>query len=210
MNENLAHIIFILDRSGSMGGLESDTIGGFNSMIKNQKELEGEAYISTVLFDHKIKTLHDKVSIKDINNLTSKDYQVRGTTALLDALGKTIRKVKLDYAETLKEERPSKVLFVITTDGMENASKEYTRRDIRKLVTDVQEKYQWEFIFMGANIDAFTEAEGLGIKRERAVKFVSDKEGTRRNYDSISTIMTSYRSHGVIEEDWKKEVKKDE
>ena len=123
-------------------------------------------------------------------------------------MGKTIRKVRLDFAETLKEERPSKVLFVITTDGMENASTKYTKRDIRKMVIETTEKYNWEFIFMGANIDAFTEAEKLGIRKERAVKFVSDKEGTKKNYDSISRVMTSYRSFGVIEEDWKKKVKK--
>ncbi|QMS85113.1 vWA domain-containing protein [Candidatus Xianfuyuplasma coldseepsis] len=209
MNQNLSQIIFILDRSGSMGGLEDDTIGGFNSMIQKQKKLEGDAYISTVLFDDRIDVIHDKVDLKEIRNLTHKEYFVRGTTALLDALGKTIRKVRHDYADTLREERPSKVLFVITTDGMENASVHYTRQDIKNMIEEVQEKYKWEFIFMGANIDAIGEASKLGIRRDRSVRFHSDKVGTGKNYEAIDEVMRSYRSTGQIEKDWNKSINED-
>jgi len=193
MNEKLTEMVFILDRSGSMAGLEEDTIGGFNALIKKQKKLDGEAIVSTVLFNHQTEVLHNQVNIKDINLMTTKDYYVKGMTALLDAVGGSIRHIKRTYAETLKEERPSKVVFVITTDGMENSSRHYTYHDVRTLIEQTQKDYEWEYIFLGANIDAIDEARKFGIYSDRAARYHSDKQGTKKNYEAIDEAITSLR-----------------
>jgi uncharacterized protein YegL len=209
MKDNLTEVVFILDRSGSMAGLEEDTIGGFNATLQKQRNLEGEAIISTVLFDHNFEVLHNRVNIKSVSPLTNNEYTVRGTTALLDAIGRSIRKIKHVYADTLREDRPSKVLFIITTDGMENSSSEFTYSKVRNLIKDVQEKYNWEFLFLGANIDAIDEARKFGISSERAVRYHSDKVGTGKNYEAINEAMTMYRMNNVIKKEWKQKVEKD-
>lgn len=206
MKNNLTELVFILDRSGSMSGLEKDTVGGFNSMIEKQKELEGEAIISTVLFNHETNKLHNRINIKEIKELSLKDYQVRGTTALLDAIGKTIKKTREIYAETLLEERPSKVLFVITTDGMENSSTMYSYSHIKEIIESVKAKYNWEFIFMGANIDAIDEASRLGIDPNRAVRYHSDKVGITKNFAAVSEAMATLRMSNEIKKEWKKDI----
>ena len=209
MKQNVTEVIFILDRSGSMSGLEDDTIGGFNSTLEKQKELEGDVVVSTVLFDNEFEVLHNRLDINSIHPLTRKEYYVRGATALLDAVGRSIRYIKHRYADTLKENRPSKVLFVITTDGMENASKEFNYKTLKKMILDVQEKYNWEFLFLGANIDAVGEAAKFGINQDRAVRFHSDKEGTAKNYEAINEAMTSLRTTNMIKENWKSRVEED-
>jgi len=209
MKKDLTEVIFILDKSGSMAGLEEDTIGGFNSTLEKQKKLEGEVIVSTVLFNHDFKVIHNRVNIKNVAKLTTRDYQTNGMTALLDAVGRAITKIRRVYANTLREERPSKVLFVITTDGMENSSSEYTYSTINKLIKEMKSKYDWEFLFLGANIDAVNEARRLGISEERAVKFHSDKKGTHRNYNAINNAMNMYRSESTINRNWKKDVEED-
>lgn len=209
MKENLTEVVFILDRSGSMAGLEEDTIGGFNATLEKQRKLEGKAIVSTILFDHDFYVLHNRVDIKLVSPLTKEEYIVRGTTALLDAVGRAIRKIKHVYADTLKEERPSKVMFIITTDGMENSSSEFDYNKVRTMIKDVQEKYNWEFLFLGANIDAIDEARKFGIGKDRAVRYHSDKDGTSKNYEAINEAMTMYRTNNVIKKDWKTQVEKD-
>lgn len=209
MKQNVTEVIFILDRSGSMGGLEDDTIGGFNSTLEKQKELDGDVVVSTVLFDNEFEVLHNRLDINTINPLTRKEYYVRGMTALLDAVGRSIRYIKHQYADTLKEDRPSKVLFVITTDGMENASREFNYKRLKKMILEVQEKYNWEFLFLGANIDAVGEAAKFGINEERAVRFHSDKKGTSKNYEAINEAMTSLRTTNMIKKNWKSRVEED-
>lgn len=202
-------IVFILDRSGSMGGLESDTIGGFNSLIEEQKELEGKVKITTVLFDNNIELLHNRVDLDTINPLTRKDYYVRGTTALLDAMGSTIKETHERYCETLREKRPKKVMFIITTDGYENASKEYTYSMVKKRINDMKTKYDWEFIFLGANIDAVREAKRFGINEDRAVRYHSDSTGTKKNYRAMGKAVTSLRTSMKIDKNWKHEIEND-
>lgn len=209
MKEETTEMIFILDKSGSMSGLEDDTIGGFNSMLEKQKELEGKAIISTVLFNHSHHVIHNRLDIKEVSPLTRKQYRVSGTTALLDSIGRAINKIKLVYADTLREDRPDKVIFVITTDGHENASREYNYKQIKSMIGQVQEKYNWEFLFLGANIDAVSEARKFGIDETRAVRYHSDKRGTKVNNETINKVMTSYRTMSVIEKNWKEEVEAD-
>jgi uncharacterized protein YegL len=209
MKKDLTEMVFILDKSGSMSGLEADTIGGFNSMIEKQRKLDGQAKISTVLFNHQVNVLHDRVDIQKINNLTLHDYEVSGMTALLDALGHSITKIRHAYADTLREDRPSKVVFVITTDGMENASKEYTYKDIKNLIEKSKKDYDWEFIFLGANIDAIDEARKFGINPDFAANYHSDKEGTKKNYDAIDEAITSLRLNKAIKRSWKKDIEED-
>ncbi|HAQ07782.1 MAG TPA: hypothetical protein DCR24_09760, partial [Bacillus bacterium] len=185
MNKNLTEIIFLLDRSGSMSGLEGDTIGGFNSFVKNQCEVEGETLLTTVLFDDHYEVLWNGIVAKNAK-LTDKEYFVRGTTALLDAVGKSILDVGHRLMKTGEERRPGKVLFVITTDGMENASREFTYEKVKELIKHQQEKYKWEFIFMGANIDAAREADSLGIDVENAFTFEASRKGVENMYEMIS------------------------
>ena len=209
MKNNLTELVFILDRSGSMSGLERDTIGGFNSMLEKQKKEEGEAIITTVLFDNTYELLHDRINIKGIAHITDEEYYVRGTTALLDAIGKTIIKIENAHKHTLEDERPSKVLFVITTDGMENSSRIYNYGKIKSMIEDKKKEFGWEFIFLGANIDAVKAARDIGISEDRATKYNCDCEGTKLNYEVISETVSSLRTKNAINENWKDRIDKD-
>lgn len=202
MRKDLTEIVFILDRSGSMSGLESDTIGGFNSMLAKQQKQEGEAYISTVLFDNEMQVLHDRVSIRKVKPLTDEDYYVGGCTALLDAVGRSVKHIAHVHKYAREEDRPAKTMVVIITDGFENASREYSYRDVKKLITHEQEKYGWEFIFMGANIDAVAEADRFGIREERAVRYENDCEGVALNFDAVECCMESVRACAPIPKGW--------
>jgi len=209
MKTNLTELVFILDRSGSMSGLESDTIGGYNALLKKQKEEPGEATITTVLFDDKYELLHDRINVKGICPITEKEYFVCGCTALLDAIGKTINKTLNIQRNTNEQERADKVMFVITTDGMENASKEYNYEKIKKMVERQKEKYGWEFIFIGANIDAISTAAKFGIGADRAANYNADGEGTRLNYEAVSHVVSELRASRPITERWKAEIDDD-
>lgn len=193
MRENLTEIVFILDRSGSMSGLESDTIGGFNSMIAKQQKEEGEAIVSTVLFDDETDVIHDRVAIDEVKKLTEEDYYVRGCTALLDAVGGAIHHIGNVHKYAREEDRPAKTLFVITTDGLENASRHYSFTDVKKLIKRQQEKYNWEFLFLGANIDAIEVAGNMGISRDRAANYNCDEVGTALNYQVLEAAVTRVR-----------------
>lgn len=209
MKNNLTELVFILDRSGSMGGLEGDTIGGYNSMLKKQQELPGETVITTVLFDHKYELLHDRTDLKAVNPITDQDYFVRGSTALLDAVGMSIQKIKAAQKNIKEEFRPEKTMFVITTDGMENASREYTYDKVRQLVEEQKEKACWEFIFLGANIDAIKTAGSFGIDADRAVNYHADGAGTELNYKSINMAISDIREGRPLTADWKSGIEKD-
>lgn len=191
MNKGYTEIIYILDRSGSMGGLEADTIGGFNSMMKQQKRTGADAVVSTILFDDECEVVHDRVPIDKIEKMTDEQYYVRGCTALLDAVGGAIHHIGNVHKYARPEDRPEKTIVVITTDGMENASHKYSRAKIQKMVKRQQEKYGWEFIFIGANIDAYGEAEKYGIRKDRAVNYVCDDIGTASVYAGVSKAVCS-------------------
>ena len=193
MRKNLTEIVFILDRSGSMSGLESDTIGGYNALIAKQKKEAGEAIISTVLFDDMCEVLHDRKDLVKIEPLTEEDYYVRGCTALLDALGVTIHHIGNVHKYAREEDRPEKTLFIITTDGMENSSRHYSYDQVKRMVECQKEKYGWEFLFLGANIDAVAEAQRFGIRSDRAVNYHADCEGTAVNYRALSKAVSSVR-----------------
>lgn len=193
MRKNLTEIVFILDRSGSMSGLEADTIGGYNSLIAKQKKEEGEAIVSTVLFDDSCVVLHDRKNLDQIQPLTDKDYYVRGCTALLDALGGAIHHIGNVHKYAREEDRPEKTLFIITTDGMENSSRRYSYTKVKQMVERQKAKYGWEFLFLGANIDAAAEAERFGICRDRAVNYHADHEGTAVNYRALSKAVSNVR-----------------
>lgn len=194
MKKGLTEIVFILDRSGSMSGLEKDTIGGYNSMLERQKKEEGEAVISTVLFDDKIEVLHDRENLYEVDNITGEDYYVRGCTALLDAVGTTIQRIGSIQKETPVDERPEKTMFIITTDGMENASREYTYSKVKKLVEEKKKKQHWEFIFLGANIDAVEVAGRFGVAKNRAVRYECDSAGTELNFKMMSKMVSCARA----------------
>lgn len=194
MKKGLTEIVFILDRSGSMGGLENDTIGGYNSMIEKQKNEEGEAIISTVLFDHESEILHDRVPLAKIEPITEKEYFVRGSTALLDAVGGAIHHIGNIHKYARDEDVPEKTLFIITTDGMENCSREYSYNKVKKMVERQKEKYHWEFIFLGANIDAVNVANKFGVDKSRAVRFECDGAGTALNYQVMSKMVSCARA----------------
>ena len=193
MKKNLTEMVFILDRSGSMGHLTYDTIGGFNSMIENQKNEDGEAFVTTVLFDDKYELLHDHVNIQDVKPITNKEYYARGRTALLDAVGKTISNIGNRLSETPEDERPEKVIFVITTDGLENASREFTKPKVKEMIEHQQEKYSWTFMFLGANIDAVGEAESLGIKASHSHTYSASSRGTASVYTAVNSAVSSLR-----------------
>lgn len=193
MNNNLTELVFILDRSGSMSGLEADTIGGFNSMINKQKKEEGEALVSTILFDGLTEVLHDRVPVKDVNPITEKDYYVRGCTALLDAVGGAIHHIGNVHKYIREEDCPAKTLFVITTDGMENASRKYSYDDVKKMIEYRKEKDHWEFLFLGANIDAAKVAGRMGISKDRAANYHSDRQGTALNYEVLEDAVSAVR-----------------
>ena len=200
MNKNLTEIVYILDRSGSMGGLEEDTIGGFNSMMEKQKKTGEEALVSTVLFDDECEVLHDRISIDRVEKMTDEDYYVRGCTALLDAVGGAIHHIGNVHKYARPEDRPEKTIFVITTDGMENASSHYSYDKVQKMVKRQQKKYGWEFIFIGANIDAYAEAQRFGIRKDRAVNYVCDDIGTANVYAGVSKAVCSVMIANNIEE----------
>ncbi len=208
MKNNITEIAFILDRSGSMSGLESDTIGGFNSLITKQTKQEGEGIITTVLFDDEYELLHDRSSLNSVKKLDDSQYFVRGTTALLDAIGKTILKISSAHNSLKEDHRPSKVLFVITTDGMENASCEFDYNKIKNLISQKQE-LGWEFLFLGANIDSISQGSSMGIKANRSVNFTADSRGVSLNFDVVSSVITAYRETGVIEEEWAEMIEED-
>ena len=205
----LTEIVFILDRSGSMSGLEKDTIGGFNSFIEKQKQEEGDAIISTVLFDHEQEVLHDRKDLMDIKPLTEKDYYVRGSTALLDAIGNSIHHIGNVHKYARKEDVPNKTLFIITTDGMENASRKYTYEKVSKMIQRQQDKYNWEFIFLGANIDAIEVASKMGISEERAANFICDEKGTELNYQVLNEAVAQVRQAKCLNANWKEQIEKD-
>jgi len=209
MRKNLTEIVFILDRSGSMSGLEADTIGGFNSMIKKQKKTEGEALISTVLFDNTSEVIHDRVSVQNIKPMTDEDYTVRGCTALLDAIGGAIHHIGNVHKYARAEDVPEHTLFVITTDGMENASRRYDSEKVKKMIERQKEKYGWEFLFLGANIDAVETARGFGISEDRAVNYHSDSEGTQLNYEVVSEAICAVRCSAPLSAEWKKRIDED-
>lgn len=209
MKTNITELVFILDKSGSMSGLESDTIGGYNAMLKKQQEDPGEAIVTTVLFDNNYELLHDRINIHGIRPITDKEYFVEGSTALLDAIGKTIHKTSNAQRHTLEAQRADKVMFVITTDGMENASCEYTYEKIKEMVEHQKEKYGWEFIFMGANIEAVSTAEKFGINADRAANYNADGKGTRLNYKAISHVVSELRASRPISNSWKAEIDSD-
>ncbi len=186
-------LIFILDKSGSMCGLEEDVIGGFNAMLEEQKEGEDKVVVSLVLFDSRQYVIYDRVSIEEVKPLTKKDYRVGSSTALLDTVGKSIRFIHRNYCETLKEERPDKVMFIINTDGYENCSREFSYRDIQISITSLQEKYDWEFMFLGANIDVTREGRRLGIKEERSRRFEASNEGVRESFSVMSNEIRDFR-----------------
>lgn len=209
MKKNLTEIVFILDRSGSMSGLEADTIGGFNSMIEKQKKVEGEALISTVLFDNTSEVIHDRVDVQSIKPLTDKDYTVRGCTALLDAIGGAIHHIGNVYKYARDEDVPEHTMFVITTDGMENASRRYDSEIVKKMIERQKEKYGWEFLFLGANIDAVETARHFGIGAERAVNYHCDSAGTQLNYEVLSEAICAVRGSAPLGADWKKRIDED-
>ena len=209
MKKNLTEIVFILDRSGSMAGLEEDTIGGFNAMIQKQKDEAGEAYVSTVLFDNHTEVIHDRVNIQKLQSMTRKEYYVRGCTALLDAVGKAIHHIGNVHKYAREEDRPEKTLFVITTDGMENASRKYTYDRVKEMIERQKNKYGWEFIFLGANIDAAREAARFGIGAEHAVDYHADKLGTAVIYEAVSEAVCNVRACRPMTMEWRKKVDED-
>ena len=194
MRKNLTEMVFILDRSGSMSHLVADTIGGFNSMIEQQKNEDGDAYITTVLFDHEYELLHNYVDIKDVEPITDKEYYARGMTALLDAIGRTINSVGERLNNTPEDERPEKVIFVITTDGYENASQEFTKAGVKKMIEHQQEKYSWTFMFLGANMDAVGEATSLGMNPQFARTYTASDIGTQSVYRAVADSITTARN----------------
>ena len=209
MKKNLTELVFILDRSGSMAGLEDDTIGGFNAMIERQKGEPGEAIVSTVLFDNRSKVIHDRLPLGRVPALTRKEYYVRGCTALLDAVGGAIHHIGNVHKYAREEDRPERTLFVITTDGMENASRAYDYRRVKALIERQKERYGWEFLFLGANIDAAKEAARFGITADRAANYHADHEGTNVIYEAVSETVCSFRAARPLNADWKRTIDAD-
>ena len=215
MRKGLTEIVFILDRSGSMSGLEADTIGGYNSLIEKQKKEEGEAFVSTVLFDDRCEVLHDRMRLDQISPLTDRDYYVRGCTALLDAVGGAIHHIGNVHKYAREEDRPEKTIFIITTDGMENSSRHYSYDRVKHMVERQKEKYGWEFLFLGANIDAAAEAGRFGIGADRAVQYHSDSVGTEVNYRVLSKAVSKVRkcedvcAMAEVLTDWDEEIRED-
>ena len=209
MKRNVTELVFILDKSGSMAGIEADTIGGFNAMLMKQQKAEGEAFVTTALFNHQYELLHDRINVRGISPITEKDYEVGGTTALLDAIGFTIQKLINVQKRTSETERAEKVLFVITTDGMENASQEYSADKIKKMVQHQKEKYGWDFMFLGANIDAISTAARFGIDEDFAVDYHADKVGTQVNYEAVNEAVLNLRSGKKVDRSWKEGIERD-
>lgn len=208
MKKGLTELVFILDRSGSMAGLESDTIGGFNAMIEKQKKLDGECLVSTVLFDNQSQVVHDRVDIRMIQPMTEEDYYVRGCTALWDAMGSAIRHIRNIHRYIRDEDVPEHTMFVITTDGMENASHTFHAEQVKSMVK-LQERKGWEFLFLGANIDAISTARSVGIRAERAVTFTNDSQGVATNYEAVGGAIRTMRSNQPLTAAWKESIEKD-
>ena len=200
MKKGLTEIVFILDRSGSMGGLEADTIGGYNAMLEKQRKEEGEAIISTILFDDRTEVLHDRKPVDKVEKITDKEYYVRGCTALLDAVGGAIHHIGNVHKYAREEDVPEKTLFIITTDGMENASRNYDYKTVKKMVERQKNKYHWEFIFLGANIDAVEVAGRFGVERNHAVRYECDSVGTALNFEVMSKMVSKARKCSSVEE----------
>ena len=205
---NLTELVFILDRSGSMAGLESDTIGGFNSLINKQKKEEGECLVTTVLFDNLIETLHDRISIKEVPEMTEKDYTVRRCTALIDAIGMTVKHISEIHRYVRKEDIPAHTMLVITTDGLENASTKYSSDEVKKMI-EAKKEEGWEFLFIGANIDSVETAKHFGIDADRAVNYHADTIGTAVLYDTVCEAVGCVRSSAPLKASWKKKIKED-
>jgi len=209
MKKNLTEIVFILDRSGSMSGLERDTIGGFNAMLEKQRKQPGTAYVSTILFDHTCEVLHDRVNISEIEPMTEAQYTVRGSTALLDAIGASIDHIAKIHKYAREEDRPEKTIFIITTDGYENSSRNYSYDEIRRKVSKEQDKYGWEFLFLGANIDAVSNGAKLGIREDRSVTYKNDACGVELNYTVVSDAVSCMRMSQPISRKWKSRIEDD-
>ncbi len=210
MKKGLTEIVFILDRSGSMSGLEADTIGGFNSLIAKQKKEEGQAIVSTVLFDDRSEVLHDRVPLESIKTMTDRDYFVRGCTALLDAIGGAIHHIGNVHKYAREEDRPEKTLFIITTDGMENSSRHYTYPKVKAMVERQKSRYGWEFLFLGANIDALEVAGHFGINKDYAANYHCDEEGTALNYEVLNEAICRVRGENKpLSADWKERIDAD-
>lgn len=205
----MTELVFILDRSGSMSGLETDTIGGFNSMLEKQHKEAGEAFVTTVLFDNRVEFLHDRLPLHQVAPISEKEYFVRGSTALLDAVGGTIQHIARIHKYAHPDHKPEKTLFVIITDGMENASRNYTYEKVKRLITHEQEKYGWEFLFLGANIDAAEIGSRMGIHEDRTATYLSDSEGTSLNYEVISDAVSELRACSALPEGWKDRIDAD-
>ena len=209
MKKNLTELVFILDKSGSMSGLEKDTIGGFNAMIEKQKKEEGRAYVSTVLFDHETQVLHDRLPVEWVKPLTCHDYTVRGCTALLDAIGDAVHHIANIHKYARREDVPAHTMFVIITDGMENASKRYSGREIKRKIEKEKSKYGWEFLFIGANIDAITTARNFGISEDRAVNYKADTQGTGVVYESVCEAVSNVRNGQCLAPSWSQSIQND-
>lgn len=208
MGNGITELVFILDRSGSMGGLESDTIGGFNSMIEKQKKEPGKVYVSTVLFDNRSEVLHDRIKLEDVPLMTEKDYYVRGSTALVDAIGGAIHHIVNIHKYAREEDVPEKTMFIITTDGMENASRHYSSNQIKAMI-ERQKEAGWEFLFIGANIDAVETAGRYGIRRDRVANYKADRRGTQVLYESVSEAVSNLRCDMSVSEGWNKKLEDD-
>ncbi|MBR2877166.1 MAG: VWA domain-containing protein [Clostridia bacterium] len=209
MKNNITELVFILDKGGSMSGLEKDTIGGFNSMIKKQLKQKGRCYVSTVLFDNDAEIIHDRVKLSDVPELTEDDYVVGGCTALIDALGSSIHHIANIHKYARKEDVPEHTMFIITTDGQENASHKFTSEEVKKMIEKEKSKYGWEFLFIGANIDAVETASRYGISPERAVNYRADSKGTQVLYNSVSDAVCCMRASEELSAEWALEIKED-
>ncbi len=209
IRNNITELVFILDRSGSMAGLEADTIGGFNAMIEKQKKQDGECFVSTVLFDGESQVLHDRVALSEIKPMTEEDYTVRGCTALIDALGGAIHHIGNVHKYARPEDVPENTMFIITTDGMENASRRYSSQKVKAMIERQKEKYGWEFLFIGANIDAVETAAQYGIGADRAVNYNADKEGTGILYNAVAKAVCNVRAKKTLTADWSEEINAD-
>ena len=208
MKNNITELVFILDKSGSMAGFETDTIGGFNAMIEKQKKLDGKMYVSTVLFSNQSEVLHDRHDITEIRPMTEDDYQVGGGTALLDAIGGAIHHIGNIHKYARPEDVPEHTMFVITTDGMENASHQYSSRKVKEMIRRQEEKYGWEFLFVAANIDAVETAEHIGIRRERAANYKQSPMGTAVMFEAVEHAVASMRCCSAVDENWSEKLKK--
>ena len=209
MKKGLTELVFILDKSGSMGGLEPDTIGGYNSMLKKQQEVEGECRITTVLFNNNYELLHDRIDIKAVSPITEKEYFVGGPTALIDAVGSTIHKIVKAQKHTGEDFQAEKVMFVIITDGEENSSREYSLEKVKAQIEKQKSEYGWEFIFLGANLDSVETAGRFGIAKDRAIDYIADKSGTRLNFKVMASAVTTFREAGTVDEAYFDEIRED-